>query len=242
MQRFWKALNALYAWCVILAFGIVTLVGVWQMYDNYYLFSHAIDSGITRYKPVPGQEAAEPSPITDEMVAWITLDGTGVDFPVMQGEDNYEFLNKDPYGDYSLSGSVFLDCRSSPDFTDDFSMIYGHHMDYGRLFGALDAYLDEDYFREHTAGTLTIGRNAEQARGLRVFAVMRTNAREKILFDLEQENVRQFIHDQAELLSEESGERIIALSTCADSDLLARVVVFCYITEDETNQPGAGRP
>ncbi|MCR4645854.1 MAG: class B sortase [Oscillospiraceae bacterium] len=234
MRKFWEALNALYAWCVIIVFGIVMLIGVWQMYDNYYLYYHAIDDSITRYKPVPGQETAETSPITDEMVAWITLDGTGVDFPVMQGEDNYRFLNTDPYGEYSLSGSVFLDCRSDPAFTDDFSMIYGHHMDYGRLFGALDGYLEEEFFRAHTTGTLTIGRDAERVCGLRVFAVMRSNAREKILFDLQADTVRQFIHDNAEFLAEESDERIVALSTCADSDLLARVVVFCYITEDDT--------
>lgn len=43
------------------------------------------------------------------MVAWLTIDDTKIDYPVMQGKDNTEYLNKDPYGDYALAGSIFLD-------------------------------------------------------------------------------------------------------------------------------------
>ena len=37
------------------------------------------------------------------MVAWLTVDDTNIDYPVMQGEDNNEYLNKDPFGDYFFS-------------------------------------------------------------------------------------------------------------------------------------------
>lgn len=231
MQTFWKALNALFAWCIILVSAAVMLIGVWQMYDNYYMYTHTIDNTITRYKPEAGQTQSETSPITDEMVAWITLEDTGVDYPVMQGEDNYRFLNTDPFGNYTVSGSIFLDCRSSSDFSDPFSVIYGHHMDYGRLFGALDAYLDESYLLSHSAGTLTIGKDAQEVHSLRVFAAMRASARDRIIFDLQEDAVQQFIHDRAEILTEEENKPIIALTTCADSDLLARIVVFCYIED-----------
>ena len=82
------------------------------------------------------------------MVGWIVVDDTNIDYPVMQGYDNSQYLNLDPYGEYSLSGSIFLDSRNSSDFTDPYSIIYGHHMEYGKMFGAIDDYLDDQYERE----------------------------------------------------------------------------------------------
>ena len=120
MLRLFKWLNELYGWLVILVFGFVMLIGIWQVYDNYYIFDHALDESILKYKPDPNDPDAQlDSPITDEMVAWLTIDGTNIDYPVMQGSDNSRFLNIDPFGEYSLSGSIFLDSRNAPDFSDE---------------------------------------------------------------------------------------------------------------------------
>lgn len=232
MLKFWKRLNELYGWLVILVFGFVLLVGIWQIYDNYYVFHHTLDHSVQKYKPDPTNAAvAAESPITGEMVAWLTMDGTHIDYPVMQGTDNVHFLNTDPFGQYSLTGSVFLDSRSSPDFSDSYSVVYGHHMDYGRMFGALDDYLDESYLKQHTAGTLMLGRNADRVCALEVFASMRVSAKESIVFDMEQDNIRQYIRDHAAVLTVEKEERILGLSTCTDANSVTRVVVFCYIIE-----------
>lgn len=232
MLKFWKRLNELYGWLIIAVFGCIMIIGAWQIYDNYYLFHHTIDESVLRYKPDPSDPtASDDSPISDEMVGWLTIDGTNIDYPVMQGNDNIRFLNTDPFGNYSMTGSIFLDSRCSPDFSDGFSVIYGHHMDYGKMFGALDDFMDEAYLRSHETGTLMIGRNAEKVCKLRVFASARTDAREKTVFDLDQDGIRQYIHNKAEVLTAESSERIIALSTCTDSDTVTRTVVFCYIYE-----------
>ena len=232
MLKFWKRLNELYGWLVILVFGFVLLVGIWQIYDNYYVFHHTLDHSVQKYKPDPTNAAvAAESPITGEMVAWLTMDGTHIDYPVMQGTDNVHFLNTDPFGQYSLTGSVFLDSRSSPDFSDSYSVVYGHHMDYGRMFGALDDYLDESYLKQHTAGTLMLGRNADRVCALEVFASMRVSAKESIVFDMEQDNIRQYIRDHAAVLTVEKEDRILGLSTCTDTNSVTRVVVFCYIIE-----------
>jgi len=232
LLKFWKRLNELYGWLVILVFGFVLLVGIWQIYDNYYVFHHTLDHSVQKYKPDPTNAAvAAESPITGEMVAWLTMDGTHIDYPVMQGTDNVHFLNTDPFGQYSLTGSVFLDSRSSPDFSDSYSVVYGHHMDYGRMFGALDDYLDESYLKQHTAGTLMLGRNADRVCALEVFASMRVSAKESIVFDMEQDNIRQYIRDHAAVLTVEKEDRILGLSTCTDANSVTRVVVFCYIIE-----------
>ena len=175
--KIWKKLNELYGWIMIAFFGLVMLVGVWQLYDNLYTLNHTLDESIVKYKPDPDDPtAAEDSPITDEMVGRLTIDGTNIDYPVMQGRYNTRFLNTDPFGDYSVSGSIFLDSRCSPDFSDSFMLIYGHHMDYGKMFGSLDDFLSESFLESHCTGTLMIGRNAERVLKLRVFAAMKAAA------------------------------------------------------------------
>ena len=232
MIKFWKWLNELYGWLVIVVFGLVMLIGAWQMYDNYYMLNHTLNESVQKYKPDPSDPAAyEDSPITDDIVAWLTIDGTNIDYPVMQGIDNSHYLNSDPFGAYSLSGSIFLDSRSSPDFSDEYSVIYGHHMDYGKMFGALDDFLNESYLKTHSTGTLMVGRNAEKVYKLEVFASARVSAREKIVFDMQNDRIRQYISDNADILTAENESRILALSTCADADSVTRIVVFCYIIE-----------
>ena len=234
MCRLLKWLNELYGWLVIALFGFIMLIGLWQVYDNYYIFEHTIDSSITKYKPQPnqgGDTAPVSSPITDEMVGWITIDDTNIDYPVMQASDNSYFLNTDPFGEYSLTGSIFLDSRCSPDFSDSYSVIYGHHMDYGKMFGALDDFLSESYLKTHSTGTLTAGRNAEKTYKLQVFASAKANAREKTVFDIQQDKIRNYIRDNSIVFTEEKDYDIICLSTCADADSSLRIVVFCYVIE-----------
>lgn len=210
------------------------LICLWQVYDNYYLYTHTLDKRVLRYKPDPKKpEATADSPITYDMAGWLTVDGTNIDYPVMQGKDNNSYLNTDPFGNYSLTGSIFLDSRSSPDFSDEYSVVYGHHMDYGKMFGALDDFLNEKYLKQHSSGTLMVGRNAEKVYDIECFASMKVSAKEKIVFDMKQDQIRQFIHDNAVVLTQEEDSRILALSTCVDANSVTRVVVFCYIRDSE---------
>ena len=210
---------------------LVLLVIMWCMYDNYYVYSHTLDNDISKYKPGQGSISPNDPQISDEMVAWITIDGTNIDYPVMQGSDNVKYLNTDPFGEYSLSGSIYLDSRNAPDFSDDYSLIYGHHMEYGRMFGALDGFLDPSYLKEHSSGTLMIGKNADKTYDLTVFASMRVSAKDEAVFDPGRGNIRQFIKDHCETYIEDTDRRILALSTCAEGYSVMRTIVFCYIIE-----------
>lgn len=165
--------------------------------------------------------------ITDDMVAWLTVDGTDIDYPVMQGTDNTQYLNTDPFGKYSLGGSIFLDSRNTADFSDSYSLVYGHHMEFGRMFGALDEFLNTDYLHAHSTGTLEVGRNAETVYKLKFFAAFRASAKDKTVFD--------FKGDTAEFIEQKAGiavdrdKKILALSTCTEGDSVSRIVVFGYI-------------
>ncbi len=230
---FWRTLCNGFDGLLLTGFLLLILVSGYCLYDSLYVYTHTLDSlEIARYRPTGEDGESETSPITDEMVGWITLDGTNIDYPVMQGEDNSVFLNKDPFGQFSLSGSIFMDSRNSPAFDDEYSIIYGHHMAYGKMFGALDSYLDENYARCHASGVLLIGKDGAEKRDLSVFAVAQASAKERTLFQPgPAKKVMRFLASNDAMILYEPAGRIIALTTCAESSVDARILVFCEIRQ-----------
>lgn len=229
--KFWKGANRWYDRIVIFFLVIVLLIVCYCMYDNYWVYNHTLDKSILKYKPGTENYDAAASPISSDMVAWLTIDDTNIDYPVMQADDNIKYLNKDPYGKYSLTGSIFLDSRNSPDFSDDYSLIYGHHMEYGKMFGALDEFLDESYLRKHSRGELLIGRDGSKKLKLRIFASMKAKASDNAVFNVNAGGIKDFIDNNSSVKISEPKGRIVALSTCSDSDSVTRVVVFCYLVD-----------
>lgn len=211
---------------------IFFLLGTYGLYDSYMVYQHTMDNSILKFKP--GYESAEApeKEIQGNMAAWLTLDDTKVDYPVMQGKDNTEYLNKDPFGEYSLAGSIFLDWRNDPTFGDPYSLIYGHHMEQGMMFGALDAYMDRGFFDSHRTGTLTVG---ETPYNIRLFAVMDCIATEEAIFaPTETDGTLDFVLEHAMYLDNNAlprdGERLLALSTCKYPDTAERTVVVGAIS------------
>ena len=84
-----------------------------------------------------------------DAVGWITIDGTVIDYPVVQGEDNSFYLKHLPDGTANEAGSIMMDCANHPDFTDDVTILHGHHMRSGAMFGDLDLYKSAGYYAEH---------------------------------------------------------------------------------------------
>lgn len=66
--------------------------------------------------------------INSDCVAWIRIDGTEIDYPVVQGHDNSFFLKHLFDGEWNGAGCIFLDSRVNPDLSDRHSVLYGHHM------------------------------------------------------------------------------------------------------------------
>lgn len=210
-------------------FILLFLVGLYGLYDSYLIYQEANDTSLLKFKP--GYSSEEPDkPIKGNMVAWITLDGTGIDYPVMQGDTNSEYLNKNPYGEYSMSGSIFLDSRNSPDFSDSYSLIYGHHMENSMMFGALDDYLDKDYFDAHKDGALIVG---DQKYPIRIFAVVEAEATNEYIFaptETDAVATLKYVKKNAVFWDKQAntgnGESILGMSTCKYPDTVERTIVF----------------
>jgi len=87
-------------------------------------------------------------------VAWIRCRDTVIDYPVVQGTDNTYYLSHLPDGTANKMGSIFLDYRNAPDFTDKHSVLYGHYLNSGKMFSSLAGYGTQAYFDQHPTLTL----------------------------------------------------------------------------------------
>jgi sortase B len=236
---------------------VALLYGGFGLWDTWMIYKNAgVDSDILKYRPTSSADEDTPNPslsdlqkINPDVVAWLTVDDTSIDYPVVQGETNMEYLNKAVDGSFSLTGSIFLDCRNKKDFSDFYSLVYGHHITGNVMFGELPEFLEDDFFEEHTTGTLFL---PEHTRRLEWFACIRTDAYDEELYrplalnadsvkDLE-ENRAEFLDylreeaDQYRDLDVTVSDHIIALSTCEDATTDGRIVLVGRIDEGEYSE------
>ena len=210
---------------------VLFLISLYATVDSWLVYHHANDDSLLRFKPGYEREAAD-QPIQGNMVAWLTVDDTMIDYPVMQGETNEEYLNKDPYGNYSMSGSIFLDSRNTADFTDAYSLIYGHHMEGDYMFGPLHHFLEQDYLDTHPSGELIVG---DVTYEIMFFAALEAPATQELIFNPTEylvEDILKYVKEHAQSNENDPKEgTVVALSTCKYPDSANRVLLFGYMKE-----------
>ena len=87
--------------------------------------------------------------VNSDIVAWLYLEGTKINYPVVQGTDNNYYLQHMFEGSWNGAGCIFLDSRNEGDFSDRHSIIYGHHMKNGTMFSGLDDYKKQEFYDSH---------------------------------------------------------------------------------------------
>ena len=92
--------------------------------------------------------------INPDIVAWIYIEGTKINYPIVQGEDNSYYLKHLFSGEWNGSGCIFLDFQNDASFADRHSIIYGHHMKNGTMFTDIDKYKKQEFFDEHPVALL----------------------------------------------------------------------------------------
>lgn len=96
--------------------------------------------------PINFAELKKENPDT---VGWIRIDGTRIDYPIVQGTDNDYYLHHDFYGEESAGGAIYLDFESQKDFVGRNNILYGHHMKNGTMFKDVNLYKEPEFFKEH---------------------------------------------------------------------------------------------
>ena len=87
--------------------------------------------------------------VNPDVVGWILIPDTEINYPLMQAEDNNYYLQRTWDQKSNAMGSIFLEYLCSPDLTDPNTIIYGHNMNDGSMFAGLHKYQQQDYWETH---------------------------------------------------------------------------------------------
>lgn len=224
----------------LLAAGLILLMllyGGYSLWDTAMVFNGAfLSSDLLQFKPAAGDPDSNPTlaelqAINPDVLGWLTIDDTHIDYPVVIGETDMEYVNKDVYGDFALSGSIFLDSDNARDLSDAYTLVYGHHMDNGAMFGDVVEFVNTDYFESHQTGTLYL---PDATYTIEIFACVQVDAFDSMIYDpLAQDgDVSELLHYvdeiavQSRYIGVQPTDKVIGLSTCAEAETNGRVVIF----------------
>ncbi len=204
---------------LIMIVGIACMfLGTYCLLDNYNVYNQVTRTQKLGFRPEVSENSITFSDVPLAK-AWLTIPDTQIDYPVMQGKDNLEYINKDCFGKYSLSGSIFADFQNKPDFTDKYNLLYGHHMDKGLMFGSLDNWNDEKFFKNHEIGFLLTKEKVYKIKFIKIFE---TEATDEKVFSLDISNVDRGL---------DNNKKYIALTTCKVTTDINRTVLLGELTE-----------
>lgn len=241
-----KTANTLISFITVLSLFIAGAYAGYALWDNSLVYGAVDDVHADMMKLKPKVvEAQKPSldklrAINPDVRAWVTLDNTNIDYPVLQGKTNLSYINTDVYGNFAFAGSIFLDSRNDPNFNDTYSLLYGHHMENGRMFGDLDLYKKETFFRKNQTGTLILPGKVYK---LEIFACLIVPSSES-LYEPERwqgniDGLLQYVDKRALYLNKAAIEKIkqsknvdphiLALSTCSSEFTDARTVILAMM-------------
>jgi len=173
--------------------------------------------------------------INPEVVGWIYIEGTNINYPVVKGADNDYYLNHLFDGTYNAAGCIFLDYRCSADFSDQNSVIYGHHMNDRSMFAGLMDYTNQDFYNEHSV-VLLVTPNAYYK--IQLFSGYVSDTRSgawKLSFSQDEYLSwldglqRKSCFEADDMPTTE--DRIVTLSTCTYEFDAAKFVLHGYISE-----------
>ena len=228
--------------------GIVILIVLALLYSGYALWdswrvvhsAHATQNNLMVYKPGNnlGASFEELLALNPDVVAWITVDDTNIDYPVVQGRDNDEYLHTNVFGEYDPVGAIFLVTSNAPDFSDSYNILMGHHMQADAMFGNLDLFLDEAFFFDHTSARLFL---PDKTLELESVALVQPDAYDAMIYTAPSHDMHalsDYVIDHATYYRPgvlKDGDTLIALSTCASYITNGRtVMIYRVINEKST--------
>lgn len=221
---------------MLLIFLSIFVFGCYALWDSHQVLNEASSTQYTVYKPTPEDNRSfeEFQNINPEVFGWLNIYGTHIDYPVVQADNNEKYLNTSADGEYSLSGSIYLDYRNDKHLKDFNSIFYGHHMEGNALFGEIGSFKDKNYFDTRQYGTLYVD---NKTYGLDFFAFLEVDAYDTSIYDIS-------IHDKQSYLDllknnamyyrdigVNTQDHIILLSTCTSDMTNGRHILVARLSD-----------
>ena len=211
--------------------------GVYSLWDTYKIYADSFaDEELLKFRPA--DDGGDNPTLEDlkkknpDVKAWLQVPETNIDYPVVQGQDDMEYINKNVYGEFELSGAIFLSCLNKDDFSDPYNLIYGHNMKNGGMFADVVDFINKKYFDEHKKGKLYL---TNETKKIQFFACMKVTASDTKIYHLDgyrKENLDDLLNYirehavQYRDLNVTKEDSLIALSTCSEAETNGRVVLI----------------
>lgn len=241
---------------VLIALGIILLLvaaGLWGFAQWRYHEQDVQNQKLAAYVQLPTEEQSSEAPVVDwaglkaingDVVGWLYVPGTTINYPVYQGDDNEYYLRHSAEGDWIIAGQLFMDYENStPGMVDNQSIIYGHHLKNGTMFEQVAAMDDQSRFDEITTVWYVTETRSFELEPLMLYYT-----------DPDDQNVRQFTFESTDafhsylgaLLSKavtrrgdaeqviQGAEHVLTMSTCNYYDGYGRTILVC-VPKSEAN-------
>lgn len=211
--------------------------GVYSLWDTYKIYADSFaDEELLKFRPA--DDGGDNPTLEDlkkknpDVKAWLQVPETNIDYPVVQGQDDMEYINKNVYGEFELSGAIFLSCLNKDDFSDPYNLIYGHNMKNGGMFADVVDFINKKYFDEHKKGKLYL---TNETKKIQFFACMKVTASDTKIYHPDgyrKENLDDLLNYirehavQYRDLNVTKEDSLIALSTCSEAETNGRVVLI----------------
>lgn len=241
---------------IVIAMLLILFFSMLALWDYNRIITGSSNDAVLAFKPISVTDEKVTSvtetrslkklmSINTEVISWLTLNDTNIDYPIVQTTNNTKYVDKDVFNKPSISGTIFLDYRNNTLYTDSYSILYGHHVIDGAMFSDLARFVELEYFNEHMWGELLL---TDRAYDIELFACSFANGYDGEFFNPEVFNGRaldlvQKIKDSAIQYRDvgiKQDDCIIGFSTCTDAMTDGRIIVFgrlinrpLTITEEE---------
>jgi len=162
--------------------------------------------------------------INNQIVAYLKVNGTKIEYAVVQAKDNSYYIRRDLNRKYNVGGSIFMDYKNKLDGTDKNIVIYGHNIKDSSMFGTLKNILDEEWYNNEENYIIDLTTEKEEQK-YQVFSVykienedyyidteFKKNEFEKFANKLKDRSIKDF---KIEVTEDDS---ILTLSTCANNN------------------------
>ena len=231
-----------YILILIIIIGLCTLA--YYIYINKYNKNNILNdieidtSSITDNITERMLQLKELKKVNEDIIGWLEIDNTKINFPVLQGSDNEYYMTHTYNKKYSSDGSIFLDKDYDWNIPSSNLLIYGHNNKNGNMFQDLLKYEDENYYKEHSYIRFTTVNDDSQYEIISVF-------KSRVYYKSEQNVFRYYFfinaanEEEYNYYVEESkkaslydtgktaiyGEQLLTLSTCEYSQEDGRFVI-----------------
>lgn len=157
--------------------------------------------------------------INQDIVGWIKFDELEIDYPILLGEDNEQYLRSDYQGKSATQGSIFMDSENRGDFHEYHIILYGHNMRNGSMFGQLKKYKEKEFYDGNEYFTIY---TKEYVLRYQIFSCHDTDAYGSVytVGFAEDETYQQYIENLTHAswypcpVDVKASDQIVTLSTC----------------------------